>query len=173
MLENGERKKAIKLTTGALKNMQRKTRFFDRRSYESLSGGESPSHLLINFFRSLLEGDISAMKKDLRSYLNLRAMSIQGDTFIGEIKELERIVTSNDSSPVLDAFFESAVISASLFDEVQPQVILLIRWSRKNHLSRKDRTRILRKALKLSSEGGFEQGERKARNMLDSMDVPR
>jgi tetratricopeptide (TPR) repeat protein len=172
LMKKGDKKKAIKVLDGVIGQIHRRSRFFHKRSISDLEADDRTIALAITYFKSMVEGEERKARKDLRTYLNWCAVRLSSDAFLDEVKRLDRIAREVKSRVWLDMVYETALPSASLYDEVHPQVILLIKWSRKKYMDEKEKRMLLKKAIRLAREGGFEQGNRKARKLLDSLKIP-
>ncbi len=172
LMKKGDKKKAIKVLDGVIGQIHRRSRFFYKRSISDLEADDRTIALAITYFKSMVEGEERKARRDLRTYLNWCAVRLSSDAFLDEVKRLDRIAREVKGRVWLDMVYETALPSASLYDEVHPQVILLIKWSRKKYMDEKEKRMLLRKAYRLAREGGFEQGKRKARKLLDSLKIP-
>jgi tetratricopeptide (TPR) repeat protein len=167
-LELGQKKKASRLLGTIMKMWNRKGGLFYRRVAKDMKEEERSSYLMLTFYRSLVDDDIRKAPRDLKAYLNWCAVNLSGDRFLDRVIEIESLMKGLDVR-WRNLLFETSVSSSSLFDGVEPQVVLLIRWAKRSGIDTSRKKTLLRKALKLSEEGGFESGEKRARKMLSSL----
>ncbi len=168
LIRKEDRTTGVKMINRFLKGRNRRSGFFYRRASAEMNAEERSADLFLHSMRSILDDDRNKAKQDLRSYLDWCSVNMSGDRFLDNTFEIGSMIKPMGTE-WMDILYDAALSSSKLYDAVQPQVVLLIRWARKKHVNNGKKKMMLKKAISLSKEGGFATGRKKAEKLLSSL----